>query len=106
MIKIAIDIDKVREYNLIEIVITKRGGNYHVTNFLLRKERIRKGITQHELSRKSGVKQSIISNIETGDTKNPRLDTAMRLAAALGCKLDDLVEETGEKDKESGRMFK
>lgn len=64
----------------------------------LKKERLKKGITQIELSEKSGVKQSIISNIETGDTKNPRLDTALRLAAALGCKLDDLVEETGVKD--------
>lgn len=98
MIKIAIDIDKVKEYNLIEIVITQRGGTYHVIDFLLRKERLRKGITQHELSRKSGVKQSIISNIETGDTKNPRLDTALRLAAALGCKLDDLVEAAEGKD--------
>lgn len=58
----------------------------------LKKERLKKGITQIELSEKSGVKQSIISNIETGDTKNPRIDTVYRLAAALGCKLDDLVE--------------
>ena len=64
----------------------------------LKKERLKKGITQIELSEKSGVKQSIISNIETGDTKNPRIDTVYRLAAALGCKLDDLVEETEGKD--------
>lgn len=69
-----------------------------MNTFHLKKERLKKGITQIELSEKSGVKQSIISNIETGDTKNPRLDTALRLAAALGCKLDDLVEETEGKD--------
>lgn len=69
----------------------------------LKKERLKKGITQIELSEKSGVKQSIISNIETGDTKNPRLDTALRLAAALGCRLDDLVEEKrGDNREENG----
>lgn len=69
-----------------------------MNTFHLKKERLKKGITQIELSEKSGVKQSIISNIETGDTKNPRLDTALRLAAALGCKLDDLVEDNERKE--------
>lgn len=72
-----------------------------MNTFHLKKERLKKGITQIELSEKSGVKQSIISNIETGDTKSPRLDTALRLAAALGCKLDDLVEDNEHKESKA-----
>lgn len=51
------------------------------------------GITQQELARQSGVKQGIISLIESGSTQFPRLDTAAKLARALGCTIDDLLGE-------------
>ncbi len=51
------------------------------------------GITQQELARQSGVKQGIISLIESGTTKHPRTDTAAKLARALGCTIDDLLGE-------------
>ena len=56
------------------------------------------GITQQELARQSGVKQGIISLIESGATQFPRLDTAAKLARALGCTIDELL---GEKEDES-----
>lgn len=67
--------------------------------------RLNKKLSRNELAKKIGVSQQFIQQMETGQ-KCPSLDTALRLAAALGCKLDDLVEATGEKDKESGKMVK
>jgi transcriptional regulator with XRE-family HTH domain len=51
-----------------------------------------KGLSQSELSRISGVKQGVISDIESGQTLAPRLDTAKKLADALGCSVDDLLK--------------
>ena len=50
---------------------------------LIRDKRIRAGISQNELARRSGVKQSVISDIESGKTKLPRVDTVQQIAAVL-----------------------
>lgn len=52
------------------------------------------------LSEKSGVKQAVISLIEQGYTKNPRVDTIGKLAQALECTMDALV---GEVEEQEGR---
>lgn len=57
---------------------------------LLRQEREKKGISQTELARLSGVKQQTISLIENGDSKNPGIETLHGLAVALDCDLRDL----------------
>ena len=44
------------------------------------------GITQKKLEELSGVKQPVIARMETGAT-SPRLDTVMKVLAALGKKL-------------------
>lgn len=49
------------------------------------------GLSQAELSRRSGVKQQTICMLETGKRKTPRLDTAAKLAAALNCTVDELL---------------
>ena len=59
--------------------------------------RTQRGFSQQELARRSGVKQSIISDIERGKTANPRIDTLQKLAAALGCTLDELASDTEPK---------
>lgn len=56
----------------------------------LREER---GMSQAELSRRSGVAQAIISYIEAGKTPNPRIDTVIALAQVLGVTVDELVKE-------------
>ncbi|MCL2560000.1 MAG: helix-turn-helix domain-containing protein [Turicibacter sp.] len=45
-----------------------------------------KGITQKKLEEMSGVRQPVIARMETGAT-SPRLDTVMKVLAALGKKL-------------------
>ena len=45
-----------------------------------------KGITQKELSERTGIAQSDISKLENGNA-NPSLRTLQRLASGMGCKL-------------------
>jgi transcriptional regulator with XRE-family HTH domain len=49
----------------------------------LRDARKRRGITQEQLERESGVSQAVISRIERGDVLDPASSTVMKLAAAL-----------------------
>lgn len=70
---------------------------------LLRQEREKKGISQPELARMSGVSQQAISLIESGERKNPGIETMSALAAALGCGLGDLcVPEKKKSDNVDG----
>lgn len=59
----------------------------------LRKMREKRGWNQAELSRRSGVPQPMISEIETSEVKFPRVDTLYKLATALRCMIDDLIED-------------
>ena len=52
-------------------------------------------MSQAELAERVGLKQSMISAIETG-TKTPSLSTLMRLATVLGCTLDELAGDYAE----------
>ena len=56
----------------------------------LKEARKSAGITQVELSRKTGMSQQDISSIERGD-RDPTATTLRKLADALGCKIDDIV---------------
>lgn len=53
--------------------------------------RIGRGLTQEELSRMAGLTQPGVSNLETGQTENPELDTLRRLARALGVQVGVLL---------------
>ena len=53
--------------------------------------RERAGLTQAALAQRSGVTQGKISDYETGKTI-PRLDSAMKLAAALNVPLEMLID--------------
>lgn len=56
----------------------------------LKEARKAAGLTQVELSRKTGLSQPDISSIERGD-RDPTASTLRKLADALGCKIDDIV---------------
>ena len=53
--------------------------------------RMRKGMTQEELSKKAGIARQTSNYIETGKTVNITVATLMKLAEVLECKADDLV---------------
>lgn len=56
----------------------------------LREMRLRRKVTQRQLSEAAGMSEAYISNLEHG-LKVPSLTTIIRLAVALDCKVLDLV---------------
>lgn len=53
--------------------------------------RISLNMTIRELSKKSGVGQSTISEIETGKAINPKTDTLQKISKVLGVTVNDLL---------------
>lgn len=54
----------------------------------VRRERL--GMQQTELANRAGIRQSSLSLIEKG-SRNPSVPVLARIAAALGCTMDDLT---------------
>lgn len=61
------------------------GPQFEVISLLI-KRRLQKGLTQRELARKIGTKQSAVSRLESG-TYNPSLTFIFKVADALDAKL-------------------
>lgn len=59
----------------------------------LRLEELRKSakMSQKELEAKSGVKQSVISDIENGNVRNPRLDTLLAFSHVFKCPIEEMI---------------
>ncbi len=60
----------------------------HLSN--MKQERTRAGLTQVEIGKRMGTSQGRVTTIECGASVRP--ETAERVAAAIGCSVDDLVE--------------
>lgn len=60
---------------------------------LLKKRRIELGMSQHRLSRVSGVSQSTINSYELMRRKNIGLKNFIMLTQALGMTIDELLRE-------------
>ncbi len=60
----------------------------------LSKLRKKKGLTQEKLARKADISFHTLVKIEGGGIKNPRIETVVKLADALGVNLDKLVEKS------------
>lgn len=54
------------------------------------------GINARRLALSSGVPAARLSDILTGKTKDPRLETVRKLAAALDVGVDDLISEPAD----------
>ena len=61
---------------------------------MLKLERRKTGISQREIAQKSGITQSTISHLESGDS-NCRIDTLESYATAIGKKLN-LISKDAE----------
>ena len=57
----------------------------------LKKLRNKKGWSQERLAREAGISYNTLIKIERGGIKNPRLETLIKLAKALGVSIDKLV---------------
>jgi transcriptional regulator with XRE-family HTH domain len=58
----------------------------------LRRLRLERKLTQDELADEAGARQALISELESGKI-DVRFDTLQRIAAALGAKLTELLED-------------
>jgi len=58
--------------------------------YKIKERREKEGITQEELSKKSGVSRTIISGLESGTIKTTTTKTLLCIAEALNCKVSDI----------------
>jgi transcriptional regulator with XRE-family HTH domain len=56
--------------------------------------RIALRLTQDEMERRTGYDQGFISRIERNLVKSPSIEVIVRIARALGCSVDELLEDT------------
>jgi len=56
----------------------------------IRKYRLERGLSEAELGKKMGVSHRTISMLELGQYADPRVSFAVKLARALGCRVEDL----------------
>lgn len=64
----------------------------HLKN--LAKIRKEKGWSQEKLAQEAGISYNTLIKIERKGIKNPKIETVIKLAKALGVTLDDLVERS------------
>jgi len=60
----------------------------------IKKYRQKSGMSQDKLSKLAGVNLHTITKIESGATLDPRVKTIKKIAAALGCSIDELLITT------------
>lgn len=58
--------------------------------YLIREKREKIGISQSELSRRTGVSRTTIWRLENSDNAVTMTDTLQKLAEVLKCKVEDL----------------
>ena len=59
-------------------------------NFKIKECRESQGMTQEELSKKSGVSRNLIARLESGGITNTTTETLLKLAKALGVTVEAL----------------
>jgi putative transcriptional regulator len=57
----------------------------------IKKLREAKGLSQEKLARLADVANNTLIKMESGENKNPTLDTLKKVAKALGVSVDDLI---------------
>jgi transcriptional regulator with XRE-family HTH domain len=58
----------------------------------IRKSRKKKGVSQDKLAREAGVAYNTVVKIESGENKNPTIETLRSIAKALGVSVDELIK--------------
>lgn len=79
-------------------------GNYvPVKNLLatiIKESRIKKGISQRELSRRSGVDNKTIAKIELGERKKPTIVTLLKISVILDLNIYEVLTVAGYSNEE------
>ena len=58
----------------------------------IKRLRNKKGISQDKLSKLADISHNTVIKIESGAIQSPTIDTARKIAKALGVSLDDLIK--------------
>ena len=58
----------------------------------IKKLREAKGLSQEKLARLADVANNTLVKMESGENKNPTLDTLKKVAKAFGVSVDDLIK--------------
>jgi transcriptional regulator with XRE-family HTH domain len=83
---------------------TGRYDTLHLDGRLVKRRRLSRKLTQHQLADLSRVSRGWISVIEATDDARVSKDTAAKLTGALGCSASDLQRRPGDEDS-SGFTF-
>ncbi len=71
----------------------------------LRRERLRRALTQRELADKAGVSYVTVSRMENGSAGPVKPPTLRKLADALGLAPDVLINWDGEQEKDDAKKL-
>lgn len=58
----------------------------------VRKTRKKAGLSQDKLAREAGIAYNTVVKIESGENKNPTIDTLSKIAKVLGVSVDELLK--------------
>ena len=58
----------------------------------IKKARNKLGLTQDDLVKKSGVKHTTLTKVESGVVNKPSIQTMANIARALGVSIEDLIK--------------
>lgn len=75
----------------------------------LKKMRTKKGLSQGDIFKRTGMERAYISRLENGQVDDPRLTTVVVLARALDMSVDDFVNEmlrAAEEEEKGGGVSK
>jgi len=67
--------------------------------FVLRRWREQRGMTQEEVAKQAGIRQSSLSKLENGLTENPGFIYLARIVAVFGRSLDELAAECSDREE-------
>ena len=63
----------------------------------IRRARERAGLGQNELAKRAGINQPTLQRIESGRSEDPSVSLVLRIAAALGCTVEELAKSLAVK---------
>ena len=73
----------------------RRGADANLSRVASKVGRLRlaRGLTQEELARRCGLGKRTVERYDQGHTKNPPISQLLALAQALGCELEEIIED-------------
>lgn len=80
---------------LLYAIMSEKGGGrvgFEIINVLKKK----KGLTNAQIAKMSGITISTLDKITSGVNTNPKLDTLQAICKVLGCTLDDFSDSTSK----------